>query len=87
MGINKLVRKLKKNLNKGVKKKKNASVRCGRIDDLLDKLENKEAKLKKKLAGEKNKHKRKELNLELKIVSLEREKGKKRRKELADKCK
>lgn len=85
MGINKLLRKLKKNLNEG--DKKNASVRCERIDDLLDKLENKEAKLKKKLAGEKNKHKRKELNLELKIVSLERKKGKKRRRDLSDKCK
>ena len=84
MGINKILRKLEKNLDKGGKKK--AQVHCERIDDLLDKLKKKETKLKKALASEKNKHKRKELTLELKIVSLELKKGTKRRKELAEKC-
>lgn len=84
MGIKKIVRKLQNNLKKGNKKK--AQVHCERIDDLLDKLKKKETKLKKMLASEKNKHTRKQLALELKIVSLERKKGAKRRKELADKC-
>lgn len=85
MGVNKILRDLQKNLKKGDKKK--AHVHCERIDDLLDKLKKKESKLKKKLATEKNKHKRKQLTLELKIVSLEHKKGTRRRKELADKCK
>ena len=84
MGINKILRKLEKNLDEGGKKK--AQVHCERIDDLLGKLKKKETKLKKTLASEKNKHKRKELTLELKIVSLELKKGTKRRKELAEKC-
>lgn len=84
MGIKKTLRKLHNNLDKGDKKK--AQIHCERIDDLLDKLKNKKAKLKKLLASEKNKHKRKQLTLELKIVSLELKKGIKRRKELAEKC-
>ena len=85
MGVNKILRDLQKNLKKGDKKK--ALVHCERIDDLLDKLKKKETKLKKKLAIEKNKHKRKQLALELKIVSLELKKGAKRRNELSKKCK
>lgn len=83
MGIKKTLRKLQKNLKKGDKKKE---IHCERIDDLLDKLKKNETKLKKMLANEKNKHKRKQLTLQLKIVSLERKKGAKRRKEIADKC-
>lgn len=85
MGIEKLFGKLQKHLDKGEKKK--AAVRCERIDELLEKLEKKEHQLKKKIAGEKDKRNRKQLNMELRIVSLQLKKGAKRRKELAEKCK
>ena len=85
MGIKKILRKLQKYLAKGDKKK--AQVHCEKVDNLLLKLKKKETRLKQKLASEKNKHTRKQLTLELKIVSLERKKGAKRRNELAKKCK
>ena len=84
MGVNKLLKKLQKHLDKGEKDK--AKLRCDRVDSLLEKLQKKEKHLKKKLASEKNKSKRKKLDLELRIVSMEIKKGSKRRKELDDKC-
>lgn len=84
MGIDKLVNNLHKNLDQG--KLENATVRCERIDELLGKLEKKKSKLKNKLASEKRKSKRKKLALELRIVTLELKKGRKRRKELKAKC-
>lgn len=85
MGVEKLLGKLRKYLDKGEKNK--AAVRCEQIDFILDKLGKKEQRLKKKLENEKNKNKRKELNMELRIISLQRKKGRKRRKELQAKCK
>ena len=84
MGIEKLV----KNLNKDLEKveRKDAEGRCDRIDELLAKLKKKQKKLKKKLAGETSKNKRKKLALELRIASLELKKGIKRRKELEKRC-
>lgn len=85
MGVDKLLKKIQKHLDKG--EKDNEKIRCERIDFLLEKLKKKEQKLTKKLADEKNKNKRKQLNMERRIVSLELKKGTKRRKELKDKCK
>ena len=73
MGISKLINRLQKSIS-------NAGANNGtareRIDCLLDKLEKKEKKLKQKLENEKNPKKRKELKLQLKIVSTQRKKGK-----------
>lgn len=85
MGVNKLLEKLHKYLDKGEKNK--ASVRCDQIDLILDKLQKKERRLKKRLAAEKDKGKRKQLNMEVRIIALQRKKGNKRRKELKNKCK
>lgn len=84
MGIDKLVKNLHKNLDQG--ELKNATLRCDRIDELLGKLEKKKDKLKNKLESETSKSKRKKLALELRIVTLELKKGRKRRKELKAKC-
>lgn len=84
MGIEKLLGKLEKHLDKG--ESGDEAVRCERIDDLLDKLGKKKQKLGKKLEKESDKRKRKQLSMELRIVSLELKKGRKRRKELASKC-
>lgn len=83
MGVDKLVKNLHENLDKV--DLKNATARCHRIESLLGKLKKKEKKLKKKLAIEKNKTKRKSLALEIRIVSLELKKGNKRCKELKEK--
>ena len=72
MGFNKLIKGLKKVLsNKG---SSNVASR-ERLDSLLDKLEKKEKKLKQKLDKEKIPKKRKELKLQLKIVTAQRKKG------------
>ena len=84
MGAKKLLEKLKKYLAKG--EQKGAAVRCEQIDTILEKLGKKEQKLEKKLEKEKNKGQRKKLEMELRIISLQRKKGIKRRKELKDKC-
>lgn len=84
MGIKKLVKHLQQQLAKGEKK---GHVSCDRIDDLLLDLGKKEKKLEQKLSDEKNSAKRKHLKLELKIARLQLKKGKKRRAELASKCK
>lgn len=84
MGTEKLLEKLQKYLKQG--EKNDAAVKCERIDSILEKLEKKEQKLKKKLNNEKDKGKRKKLDMELRIVSLQRKKGKKRRKDL-EQCK
>lgn len=85
MGVEKLLEKLKKHLDKGEKNK--TAVRCEQVDSILEKLSKKEHKLKEKLAGEKDKSKRKHISLELRMISRQRKKGIKRRKELKDKCK
>ena len=83
MGIEKLLKDLTDYLDKGERKKK---AHCERIDELLAKLEEKEAKLTKKLEKEKDTVKRKRLNTELKIVVVQRKKGAQRREELDTKC-
>ncbi|MBT3203969.1 MAG: hypothetical protein HOM14_14070 [Gammaproteobacteria bacterium] len=85
MGLDKLIKKLKQNLNKGTKSKN--EIRCEQIDSLLEKLKKKERELKNLLADENDKSERKHLKLELKIASVERKKGLKRRAELKKKCK
>ena len=59
---------------------------CDRIDGILEKLAQKEKKLKKKLEKEKNAAKRKRLKTELKIIAVQRRKGIERREELKGKC-
>ena len=85
MGAKNLLEKLHKYLDKGESKKD--AVRCEQIDIILDKLEKKEQKLRKKLDAEKDKNKQRELSMEVRIISLQRKKGSKRRKELKAKCK
>lgn len=84
MGAKKLLEKLKKYLDKG--EQNEAVVRCEKIDIILEKLGEKEQKLKKKLEKEKKKDQRKQLDMELRIISLQRKKGIKRRKELEARC-
>jgi hypothetical protein len=83
MGIEKLLESLNTYLRKGEKKK---SAQCGRIDEILQKLEEKKSKLEKKVKDEKNKSKKKRLNTELKIIALQLKKAHKRREELSEKC-
>jgi len=83
VGIEKLLKDLTDYLDKGERKKK---AHCERIDELLAKLEEKEAKLTKKLEKEKDTVKRKRLKTELKIVAVQRKKGVQRREELDTKC-
>jgi len=83
VGIEKLLKDLTDYLDKGERKKK---AHCERIDELLAKLEEKEAKLTKKLEKEKDTVKRKRLKTELKIVAVQRKKGVQRREDLDTKC-
>jgi len=83
MGIKRLLENLKDYLDKGYRKSK---VHCARIDTILEKLAEKEHKLHKKLDKESSPGRRKRLKAELKILSAQRKKGLKRRKELKDKC-
>lgn len=85
MGAKKLLDKLHKYLDQGEKKKD--AVRCEQIDQILDKLDKKERKLRSKLENEKDKSVRKRLEMEVRIIALQRKKGSKRRKELQEKCK
>jgi hypothetical protein len=85
MGVKKLLDKLQKYLNRGQKKKD--AIRCDQIDLILERLETKEHKLRRKLDSEKDKGKWKKLDMEVRIISLQRKKGIKRRKELEDRCK
>ncbi len=80
MDLDKLIKKLKSNLDKGKKNKHDIS--CERIDELLDKIKKKQRKLKSMLAEEDDKTERKHIKLELKIASVEIRKGLKRRKEI-----
>jgi len=82
--IDEVLKRLSNYLDKGERKKK---VHCEQIDTLLDKLKDKENSLEKKLSHEKDPDKRKRLKIELKVVTAQRKKGKKRRKELNAKCK
>ena len=85
MGVKTLLEKLTKYLEKG--ENKQSSIRCEQIDIILEKLAKKEQRLRKKLADEKDKGKHKQLNIEVRIISLQRKKGIKRRKELQAMCK
>ncbi len=84
MPIDEVLKRLSNYLDKGERKKK---VHCEQIDTLLDKLKEKESSLEKKLSNEKDPDKRKRLKIELKVVTAQRKKGRKRRKELNAKCK
>lgn len=84
MGVKKLLDKLNRYLSNGDTQK---AIRCDEIDTILVKLSKKEQRLRKKLDKEKNKSKRKKLGMEVRIVSLQLKKGKKRREELSDRCK
>lgn len=84
MGIEKLLKNLQDYLVKGEKKK---VAHCDRIDNLLEKLEEKKKKLEKKLATESNTTKQKRLMTDIKIVTLQLKNGHKRREELSAKCK
>jgi Skp family chaperone for outer membrane proteins len=82
--IDDVLKRLNNYLNKGERKKK---AHCERIDTLLNKLKEKEDSLEKKLLDEKDSDKRKRIKIELKVVTAQRKKGQKRRKELNAKCK
>lgn len=84
MGLKKLLENLNDYLNRG---EKSDAVRCTRIDELLEKLEEKKKKLEKKLHVEKNQAKKKRLKTDIKIVTLQLKKGHKRREKLSQKCK
>lgn len=84
MPIDDVLKRLNSYLNKGERKKK---AHCERIDTLLDKLKEKENRLEKDLKKEHDPDKRKRIKIELKVVSAQRKKGQKRRKELNAKCK
>ena len=79
MGLKKLLDNLNEYLNRG---EKSNSTPCGKIDKLLEKLEEKKKKLEKKHREEKNNSKKKRLKTELKIVALQLKKGYKRRNNL-----
>lgn len=83
MKFEKLLEHLNHYLKQGEKKKK---AQCDRIDELLKKLEEKKKKLEKKLKEENNSTKKKRLNTEIKVITLQLKKGRKRRDELASKC-
>lgn len=84
MGMKKIVESLAAYLDEGKRSKR---MDCDQIVALLDKLEAKEKKLKKKLEKENDPKTRKKLKTELKIVSVQRRKGAERAKELKSKCK
>jgi hypothetical protein len=83
MELGKLLGNLKTYLKEGEKKKR---VQCDRIDDILEKLAEKEKKLQKKLAKEKSASKRRQMSTDLKIIVVQRRKGLARREELKNKC-
>lgn len=82
MAINQLIKKLQKSLSEGKGKKQSSS---DRIEGLLSELGKKEKKLKRKLAKESNSKKRKDIKLQLKIISTQCKKGMARLKELEKK--
>ena len=84
MPIDEVLKRLNSYLSKGERKKK---AHCERIDTLLEKLKEKENRLEKDLKKENDPDKRKRIKIELKVVSAQRKKGQKRRKELNTKCK
>ena len=84
MPIDDLLKNLNSYLNKGERKKK---AHCERIDTLLEKLKEKESRLEKELKKESDPDKRKRIKIELKVITAQRKKGQKRRKDLSAKCK
>jgi Rad3-related DNA helicase len=84
MVLGKVIKKLQEYLDKAGRKK---AVSCDAVDDLLQQLEEKRKKLEKRLEKEDHGRKRRELKLDLKIVTAELKRGKQRRKELRNRCK
>lgn len=84
MPIDDVLKRLNTYLSKGERKKK---AHCERIDSLLEKLKEKESRLEKELKKEHDPEKKKRIKIELKVISEQRKKGHKRRKELNAKCK
>ncbi len=84
MPLDDLLVKLNNYLDEGQRKKK---AHCDRIDDLLEKLKDKQKLLEGQLKKEENSKKRKRIKTELKVVEAQLKKGKKRREELDVKCK
>jgi FixJ family two-component response regulator len=82
MGLKKLIKSLQKTISSESSKKHTSS---DRITELLGDLEKKEKKLKRKLAKAENPKKRKDLKLQLKIISTQRNKGMARLQELEKK--
>lgn len=74
MGLHKLLHKLGDVITDGIDPDGH---NCKDLQELLAKLEKKQAKLEKKLAGTKGTSKRKKIKLELKIVKAELKKGEK----------
>ena len=84
MKLAKILRKLDRLFKKG---EESNSVRCEKLDDLLDELKSKEKKIGNVLLKEGDPEMRKKLKLEAKIISMELAKARQRRKELGKKCK
>jgi len=82
MGLNDLIKSLQKSLSNGTNKNHTSR---DRINELLGEFDKKEKKLKHKLSEEKNSKKRKDLKLQLKIISTQRKKGMARLRELEKK--
>jgi hypothetical protein len=72
MGLKKLIKSVQKILNSEAEREQ---VTPERIDELLGELEHKEKKLHHKLSEEKHSKKRKDLKLQLKIISTQRKKA------------
>ncbi len=72
MGLNKLIKNVQKILTSEAEREQTSPER---IDELLGELERKEKKLHHKLSEEKHSKKRKDLKLQLKIISTQRKKG------------
>jgi len=83
MGIDKLVKCLRKRLKKGDE----ADIdKCEQLDDLLGQFEKKKQGLQRKLEKADGKSKRKRLKTDLKVIKLQLKKGQKRRNELDKNC-
>ena len=83
MKVKALLENLKKYLDKG---EQSDQAKCERIDGLLAQLKKKEKRLLRKLDEEKDSKKYQRLKIELKVVRTQYRKGKKRREDLAKKC-
>ena len=71
MGLKKLIKNVQKILNSEAEREQ---ITPERVDELLGELEHKEKKLHHKLSEERHSKKRKDLKLQLKIISTQRKK-------------